>query len=122
RFVDVCQAIAYAHSRGVLHRDLKPGNVLLGKYGGTLVVDWGLAKLLGQSDIEATETALVSSGDSALTQAGRALGTPAFMSPEQAAGRLEDLGPRSDVYSLGATLYCLLTGRAPFAEGDVGTV
>jgi serine/threonine-protein kinase len=122
RFVDVCQAIAYAHSRGVLHRDLKPGNVMLGKYGETLVVDWGLAKVLGQADVEVSEGLLASSADSALTQAGRALGTPAYMSPEQAAGRLDQLGPRSDVYSLGATLYCLLTGQAPFPSGDVGEV
>jgi tRNA A-37 threonylcarbamoyl transferase component Bud32 len=122
RFVDVCQAIAYAHSRGVLHRDLKPGNVMLGKYGETLVVDWGLAKVLGQGDVETTEAALVRPGDSGLTQAGRALGTPAYMSPEQAAGRLDQLGPASDVYSLGATLYCLLTGQTPFGEGDAGAV
>jgi serine/threonine-protein kinase len=122
RFVDVCQAIAYAHSRGVLHRDLKPGNVMLGKYGETLVVDWGLAKVLGQADVEVSEGLPVSSADSALTQAGRALGTPAYMSPEQAAGRLDQLGPRSDVYSLGATLYCVLTGQAPFPSGDAGEV
>jgi formylglycine-generating enzyme required for sulfatase activity/tRNA A-37 threonylcarbamoyl transferase component Bud32 len=122
RFVDVCQAIAYAHSRGVLHRDLKPGNVMLGKYGETLVVDWGLAKVLGQADVEVSEGLLVSSADSALTQAGRALGTPAYISPEQAAGRLDLLGPRSDVYSLGATLYCVLTGQAPFPSGDAGEV
>jgi formylglycine-generating enzyme required for sulfatase activity/tRNA A-37 threonylcarbamoyl transferase component Bud32 len=122
RFVDVCQAIAYAHSRGVLHRDLKPGNVMLGKYGETLVVDWGLAKVLGEADVEVSEGLLVTSADSALTQAGRALGTPAYMSPEQAAGRLDLLGPRSDVYSLGATLYCLLTGQAPFPTGDAGEV
>src|SRR5262249_2271311 len=122
RFVDVCQAIEYAHSRGVLHRDLKPGNVMLGKYGETLVVDWGLAKVLGQAEPAATEGVLAGSGDSALTQAGRALGTPAHMSPEQAAGLPEDLSPRSDVYSLGATLSCLLTGSAPFVEGEVGTV
>jgi serine/threonine-protein kinase len=122
RFVDVCQAIAYAHSRGVLHRELKPGNVMLGKFGETLVVDWGLAKVLGRKEGDATESALVSSGDSGLTQAGKALGTPAYMSPEQAAGKLEQLGPRSDVYSLGATLYCLLTGKPPFTETDVGAV
>jgi formylglycine-generating enzyme required for sulfatase activity/tRNA A-37 threonylcarbamoyl transferase component Bud32 len=122
RLVDVCQAVAYAHSRGVLHRDLKPGNVMLGKYGETLVVDWGLAKVLGQADVEVSEGLLVGSADSALTQAGRALGTPAYMSPEQASGRLDQLGPRSDVYSLGATLYCLLTGQAPFPSGDAGEV
>ncbi len=122
RFVDVCNAVAYAHSRGVLHRDLKPANVMLGKYGETLVVDWGLAKVLGQAEAEATEGVLAGSGDQALTQAGQTLGTPAYMSPEQAAGRLDQVGPRSDVYSLGATLYCLLTGQAPFVEGDVGTL
>ncbi|MBI1915473.1 MAG: serine/threonine protein kinase [Planctomycetes bacterium] len=122
RFVDVCNVMAYAHSRGVLHRDLKPGNIMLGKYGETLVVDWGLAKVLGKADVEGTEGALLRSGDSALTQTGKALGTPAYMSPEQAAGRLEQLGPASDVYSLGATLFHVLTGQAPFAEADMGAV
>jgi formylglycine-generating enzyme required for sulfatase activity/serine/threonine protein kinase len=123
RFVAVCNAVAYAHSRGVLHRDLKPDNVMLGPYGETLVVDWGLAKVQGQADTNA-EAPLRPGRDAsaALTQAGMALGTPAYMSPEQAAGRLEQLGPASDVYSLGATLYCLLTGQVPFAEGDVGAV
>jgi formylglycine-generating enzyme required for sulfatase activity/tRNA A-37 threonylcarbamoyl transferase component Bud32 len=124
RFLDVCNAVAYAHSRGVLHRDLKPGNVMLGKFGETLVVDWGLAKVLERADTETTEGLLRSnlSGDSAMTQTGAALGTPAYMSPEQAAGHLDQLGPASDVYSLGATLYCLLTGHAPFPSGDVGEV
>jgi serine/threonine-protein kinase len=123
RFIDVCDAVEYAHSRGVLHRDLKPGNVMLGKYGETLVVDWGLAKVTGRADVEATEGGLtVSSGDSGLTQAGKALGTPAYMSPEQAAGRLDELGPRSDVYSLGATLYTLLTNQSPVPQGEMGEV
>jgi serine/threonine protein kinase/formylglycine-generating enzyme required for sulfatase activity len=121
-FVAVCQAIAYAHSRGVLHRDLKPSNIMLGKYGETLVVDWGLAKVLGQADEEATEGAVISSSDSTLTQTGKALGTPVYMSPEQAAGKLDEVGPASDVYSLGATLYFLLTGQAPFLKSDVGAV
>jgi formylglycine-generating enzyme required for sulfatase activity len=123
RFVDVCQAVAYAHSRGVLHRDLKPGNVMLGQYGETLVVDWGLAKVLDRADADTPEGPLrTGSGDSGMTQAGTVLGTPAYVSPEQAAGRLDRVGPPSDVYNLGATLYCLLTGRPPFAEGDVGAV
>jgi serine/threonine-protein kinase len=124
RFVDVCNAVAYAHSRGVLHRDLKPDNIMLGKYGETLVVDWGLAKSVGRSDETHTtdeSTLQPSSGsDWAATGIGAVIGTPAYMSPEQAAGRLDLLGPASDIYSLGATLYALLTGTAPFDESDIG--
>src|SRR5262249_50888099 len=124
RFVDVCNAIAYAHSRGVLHRDLKPGNVIVGRHGETLVVDWGLAKATGRSDPSSGERTLTpSSADrDAATQSGSALGTPAYMSPEQAEGHIDRLGPRSDVYSLGATLYCLLTGQPPFAGDPVDVI
>jgi serine/threonine-protein kinase len=126
RFLAVCDAVDYAHSRGILHRDLKPANVILGKHGETLVVDWGLAKALGrtESDFVSEERILapaMSSG-SAETLPGSALGTPAYMSPEQAKGDLEHLGPRSDVYCLGATLYYLLTGRPPVEDDDVGVV
>jgi len=124
RFVDVCNTMAYAHSRGVLHRDLKPGNIMLGKYGETLVVDWGLAKAMDkpESVSASDEGQLQPSGNGAmqLTRTGAAVGTPAYMSPEQAAGRLDLLGPASDVYSLGATLYCLLTRRAPVEDADLG--
>jgi hypothetical protein len=106
---------------------LKPGNVMLGKYGETLVVDWGLAKSFGgpEGAMAATQDPLLPSLASGVTptQMGSALGTPEYMSPEQAAGRLDQLGPASDVYSLGATLYCLLTGTAPFKRtGDLGAV
>jgi serine/threonine-protein kinase len=126
RLVDVCNAVAYAHARGVLHRDLKPGNVMLGRYGETLVVDWGLAKPLGRADAgaETLEGPLqpVAGSESAPTLTGQAVGTPAYMSPEQAEGRLAQLGPASDVYSLGARLYSLLTGQAPFPGQDVAAV
>lgn len=124
RFVDVCNAVEYAHSRGVLHRDLKPGNVMLGRYGETLVVDWGLAKSVGREDRHtgSGEVTIRPSGSgSTLTLDGQAVGTPAYMSPEQAEGRLDTLGPTTDVYSLGATLYCILTGHPPF-EGAKGRV
>ena len=124
RFTDVCNALAYAHARGVLHRDIKPGNIIVGKYGETLVVDWGLAKALGHGDPDAGERTLMpwSASGSSDTLPGSAVGTPAYMSPEQACGDLGALGPRSDVYSLGATLYCLLTGKPPFKGDDLGVI
>src|SRR5262249_53238465 len=116
----------YAHTRGVLHRDLKPGNVIVGKHGETLVVDWGLAKAKGRTDavMPSEERPLVpsSASGSAETLPGSALGTPAYMSPEQARGDLEHLGVRGDGYSLGATLYSLLTGKPPFEGDDPGAV
>jgi eukaryotic-like serine/threonine-protein kinase len=126
RFTDVCNAIDYAHSRGVLHRDIKPGNIIVGKHGETLVVDWGLAKSVGHSDgrVATEERTLIlsSASGSAETLPGSALGTPAYMSPEQARGDLDRLGPWSDVYSLGATLYVLLTGQPPYMGIDMGVL
>jgi len=126
RFVDVCQTVHFAHSRGVLHRDLKPDNVMLGKYGETLVVDWGLAKALGSSpDFAAAGEPPVEprpSSKSSVTQVGIVLGTLAFMSPEQAKGHLDQLGPASDIYSLGATLYYLLTGQVAFPGRELSDI
>ncbi len=121
RFIDVCQAIEYAHNRGVLHRDIKPGNIMLGDYGETLVVDWGLAKAQGSPEAPVsmgTERALLPSSGSSVdpTQMGAMVGTLHFMSPEQAEGRLDLLGPSADIYSLGATLYYVLTGKASIAS------
>jgi serine/threonine-protein kinase len=118
RFVTVCNTVAYAHSRGILHRDLKPSNIMLGKYGETLVVDWGLAKPFArdaQAKVSGEDTlapTLDNRPDE--TQLGQVIGTPAYMSPEQAAGRWDLVGPSSDIYSLGATLYTILTGQMPF--------
>ena len=109
----------------MLHRDIKPANIIVGTHGETLVVDWGLAKVLGRSDPDAVEQKLVprsSSSGSSETLPGSAMGTPAYMSPEQARGDIENLGPRSDVYSLGATLYFLLAGKPPLEGKDVGAM
>lgn len=122
-FVQICQTVAYAHSRGVIHRDLKPANVMLGKFGETLVVDWGLAKVVGRPeeirDFSPEETLQPSDrtmGEE--TAFGAAVGTPAYMSPEQAAGRWDVVHAASDIYSLGAVLYQLLTGQAPLTKGN----
>lgn len=126
-FVDVCQALEYAHSRGVVHRDIKPDNIMIGQFGETLLVDWGLAKSLSRSgepdggaeDAEDATLPLNVLNESNQTQQGSVLGTPSYMSPEQARGAIAELGPTSDVYSLGATLCFLLTGQPPVAKQSV---
>ncbi len=129
--MDVCNPIAYAHSRGVLHRDLKPSNIMLGPFGETLVMDWGVAKLVGEPEVGDTlaDEVPIATGEPAIrprqsgsvTQTGQAVGTPVYMSPEQAGGDHGALGPASDVYSLGATLYVLLTNRRPF-DGEASEI
>src|SRR5262245_1082208 len=112
-FVSVCNAVAYAHSKGVLHRDIKPDNVMLGAFGETLLLDWGLAKSVGQPEMAASSRVRVSPGTSTATQDGAIVGSPPYMSPEGAEGHADNMDQRSDVYLLGATLYEILTGRPP---------
>jgi tetratricopeptide (TPR) repeat protein/tRNA A-37 threonylcarbamoyl transferase component Bud32 len=116
-FVSVCQAVAFAHSRKVIHRDLKPANVVQGDYGEVVLLDWGLAKVLGAADEGAAGLLPVSleSGGRDETAQGQVLGTPAYMAPEQAEGRVDQIGPATDVYGLGAVLYEVLAGQPPFA-------
>jgi tRNA A-37 threonylcarbamoyl transferase component Bud32/tetratricopeptide (TPR) repeat protein len=111
RLIAVCDAVAYAHSKGVLHRDIKPANIMLGPFGETVLLDWGLGKSFSDSD----EPSPTCDGSDAAPNGLMSLagGTPGYMSPEQAAGEGTPVGPASDIYNLGATLYCLLTGKPP---------
>ncbi len=143
-FEQVCQTMAYAHARGVIHRDLKPSRVMVGSFGEVQVMDWGLAKVLAQGGIAdeagsrpAHETVIMTvrtglAGSGSESQAGSVLGTPAYMAPEQARGEVDRIDERADVLSLGAILCEILTGRRPFlgetreeiraqsARGDLG--
>ena len=131
----VCEALSYAHSKRVIHRDLKPANIMVGRFGEVYVMDWGLARVLGSADrkdirvrpassltmsrVQSDRREQAESADSPLvTMDGDVLGTPAYMSPEQARGDLEAMGPASDVYSMGAILYQLLASHMPYVPPD----
>ena len=124
RFVAVCNIVAYAHARKIIHRDIKPANILLGAFGETLLIDWGLAKVLGEvPDAVSTEPdpldRPVEATSRFATETGQVLGTPAFASPEQLLGRTTEVAEASDVYSLGATLFTILTGKPPFSSTEL---
>ena len=131
-FQEVCQAVAYAHDQGVIHRDLKPANVMVGNYGEVYVVDWGLAKVhrepgepgppAEKPHQEDQESVHPGDPSARLTLEGEVVGTPAYMPPEQAEGRIEAIDERSDIYSLGAILYEILTFRPPFEGGTAGEI
>ncbi len=117
-FYNICNAVAYAHSKGVINRDLKPSNVMIGEFGETVVLDWGLAKVKGQHDAGADKIQsgmrLIMNADVGRTVVGFAIGTPSYMPPEQAEGNVDEIDETSDIYSLGAILYQLLTGNPPY--------
>src|SRR5262249_6686483 len=127
-FEQICQAVGYAHAHRVLHRDLKPGNVMVGAFGEVQVMDWGLATVLaaqapaaadGDGELPETVAALTAietplAGESG-TRTGAVMGTPAYMAPEQAGGEVRKLDARSDVFGLGAILCQILTGHPPFS-------
>ena len=135
-FEQVCQGVAYAHAHNVIHRDLKPGNVMVGGFGEVQVMDWGLAKVLteavvpAQTDTEPGETVGATlirgsdtdGSDASYTQAGSILGTLAYMPPEQAAGEISKIVQRSDVFGLGAILAVILTGKPPYVGPDTEAV
>ncbi len=120
-YLDICQAMAYAHSKSIIHRDLKPSNVMIGEFGECVVLDWGLAKVLEgqdahQDDLNKTIDQLNMEGQDPKghhTRSKEVLGTPLYMSPEQARGENDQVGPRSDVYCLGVILYEILSGEVP---------
>ncbi len=123
-FIDVCNAVAYAHSMGVIHRDIKPDNIMVGPFGETFLVDWGIAKAPNLPEIEDPDSIDIPNAiDSGVkidaTLVGSVIGTPSYMPPEQAEGKIDEVDERSDIYSLGAVLYRMLTGTRPFASNNV---
>ncbi len=125
-FLNLCNAIAYAHSKGVIHRDIKPQNIMIGEFGETVVLDWGLAKIKNIDEAEnekfTNQMKLLKDAAAGKTVAGEVMGTPQYMSPEQAYGDVNNIDEKSDIYSLGAVLYEILTGFPPFEGGSPLTI
>lgn len=122
-FVSLCNITAYAHDHGIVHRDIKPANIILGPFGEIMLMDWGLAKILGEPEPATGDVPVSDSADTVVerevkTRAGQFIGTPAYASPEQQQGRIDMLDARTDVYSLGATLLTMLTGSLPSRDGS----
>ena len=116
-FISICQTLAYAHSRGVIHRDLKPENIVLGAFGEVLVLDWGLARMVDRADEDENDVVpavnVSQEAEPEATRMGQCMGTPAYMAPEQAEGRLDLIDNRTDIYGLGAILFEIIAGSAP---------
>lgn len=121
-FVSICNTIAYAHSHGIVHRDLKGENIIVGEFGEVIVLDWGLAKRMDDADEEDLAVGAAIGQEAGQTMMGTVIGTPAYMAPEQASGRPDLVGPCTDIFGLGAILYEILTGTAPFRGTAVTAV
>lgn len=116
-FIRICESISFAHSRGVIHRDLKPANIMVGKFGEVQVMDWGVAKVKGREVSRGTDKLVLTDrldANTAQTMAGAIIGTPSYMSPEQAKGDIESMGAPTDIFSLGVILYEMLSQRSPW--------
>ena len=117
-FLNVCYAVDYAHSRSIIHRDLKPDNVMIGKFGEVALMDWGLAKHMTTEDLQSSAVQLSAITATDVSTPDFEPGTPAYMAPEQAKSKSHLVGPRTDIYGLGAILFEILTGEMPHIQHD----
>ncbi|MCP3958035.1 MAG: protein kinase [bacterium] len=116
--IKVCEALSFAHSRGVVHRDVKPSNIMVGQFGQVYIMDWGVARILPLSEDTGSERRVAVTVDAVIDPPGSIIGSPAYMAPEQVEGVHEAIDARTDVFALGATLYNILTGRPPYNDSN----